>query len=79
MAKKATRRISSYDQHIALRVRDRRKELGLSQTEVADALRVTFQQIQKYERATNRIAAGRLWLIAKFFKVPVGYFFEGLR
>ena len=78
MAKKATRRIRSFDQHIALRLRDKRKELGLSQTELADAVGVTFQQVQKYENGKNRISAGRLWQIAKFFKVPIDCFFQGL-
>jgi transcriptional regulator with XRE-family HTH domain len=79
MARKATKRANSIDQHVALRLRAKREELGLSQTEVADAVGITFQQVQKYENGKNRIAAGRLWLIAKVFKVPVGYFFEGLR
>ena len=79
MAKKAPRRVNSFDQHIALRLRDKRKELGLSQTELADAVGVTFQQVQKYENGKNRISAGRLWQIAKTFKVPVEYFFQGLR
>lgn len=79
MAKKATKRANSVDQHVALRLRAKREELGLSQTELAKAVGITFQQVQKYEYATNRISAGRLWQIAKLFKVPVGYFFEGLR
>ena len=79
MAKKATRRANSFDQHISLRLRAKRNELGISQTEFADALGITFQQVQKYEKGTNRIAAGRLWQIANFFKVPIHYFFQGLQ
>jgi transcriptional regulator with XRE-family HTH domain len=79
MAKKATKRVSAVDQHIAQRLRAKREEMGLSQPEVADAAGISFQQVQKYESGKNRISAGRLWQIAKFFEVPVGYFFERLR
>jgi len=72
-------RVNSFDQHIAARLLAKRKELGRSQTDVANAIGVTFQQVQKYESATNRISAGRLWQLAGYFKVPVTYFFEGLR
>ena len=79
MAKKPAKRANSFDKHIALRLRDKRNELGISQTELADAVGISFQQVQKYENGTNRIAAGRLWQIANYFKVPVEYFFQGLR
>lgn len=80
MAKKAKPRgVNSVDQHIAARIRAKREELGLSQTVVADAIGITFQQVQKYEYAANRVSAGRLWQIASYFKVPITYFFEGLR
>ena len=79
MAKKSTKRANSTDHHIAARLRTKRNELGLSQTEVAKALGLTFQQVQKYENAKNRISAGRLWHLAKFFKVPIEFFFEGLK
>jgi transcriptional regulator with XRE-family HTH domain len=67
------------DRHVASRVRSRRQEVGLSQETVADALGVTFQQLQKYEQAVNRISAGALYRLALTLEVPVGYFFEGLK
>ena len=79
MPKKSGRRANSFDQRIALRIRAKRAALGLSQTEAANAIGVTFQQVQKYEKATNRISAGRLWQLAKYFKVPIDYFFEDLK
>src|SRR5215475_13236549 len=63
------------DAEVAKRVRALRLERGLSQTELSDALGVTFQQVQKYERGANRISAGRLFRIAKVFDVPVTFFF----
>jgi len=56
----------------------RRKTLGLSQTIVAEAVGLTFQQLQKYERGANRVSASRLYGFAQHLKVPVGWFFEGL-
>ena len=66
------------DTHVGSRVRERRVALGMSQEKLADALGISFQQIQKYEVGTNRVAAGRLWDIAKALEVDVGYFFEGI-
>ena len=60
---------------VGTRVRIRRVELGLSQTQLANALGVTFQQVQKYEKGTNRIGASRLHAIAGVLRVPVSYFF----
>ena len=57
-------------------MRFRRNELNLSQTEVADELEVTFQQVQKYESGRNRIAASRLAALSKLLKVTPGYFFK---
>lgn len=65
------------DLHVGGRVRMRRKFLGLSQTDLAEALGLTFQQVQKYERGSNRISASKLFEIARTLKVPVAYFFEG--
>ena len=70
-----TRRI---DQHVGERIRLRRTELGLTQEQLADALDVSYQQIQKYETGANRISAGGLFEIARKLLVDVGYFFEGL-
>ncbi len=65
------------DIHVGGRVRIRRKFLGLSQTDLADSLGLTFQQVQKYERGTNRISASKLFEISRTLKVPVAYFFDG--
>ena len=66
------------DRHVGSRVRMRRLMMKMSQTRVADALGVTFQQVQKYEKGTNRISASRLQQMAGIFSVPVSYFFEGV-
>jgi len=66
------------DVHVGTRVRMRRLMLHLSQTALADALGLTFQQVQKYEKGTNRISASRLQQIASFLQVPVPFFFEGV-
>lgn len=66
------------DLHVGARVRMRRKLLGVSQEKLADALGLTFQQVQKYERGANRISASKLFEIARFLGVPPSYFFEGL-
>lgn len=56
----------------------RRKFLGVSQERLANALGLTFQQVQKYERGTNRISASKLFDISRFLQAPVAYFFQGL-
>ena len=56
----------------------RRKMLGVSQERLAEALGLTFQQVQKYERGANRISASKLYEIARFLSAPISYFFEGL-
>jgi len=66
------------DLHVGGRVRMRRKILGVSQEHLADALGLTFQQVQKYERGANRVSASKLYEIAKTLQVPVSYFFDGL-
>ena len=65
------------DKHVGSRVRMRRMMLGMSQEKLGDALGLTFQQVQKYEKGTNRIGASRLQQIAHFLQVPVSFFFEG--
>ena len=64
------------DQGVGSRVRMRRLMLKLSQTDLADGLGLTFQQVQKYEKGMNRIGAGRLQQIAHILQVPVTFFFE---
>ena len=66
------------DRRIGQRMRGRRLELGMSQEHLADMLGVTFQQVQKYEKGINRVAASRLFELGAALNVPVGYFFEGL-
>jgi transcriptional regulator with XRE-family HTH domain len=65
------------DKHVGARVRMRRMMLGMSQEKLGDGLSLTFQQVQKYEKGTNRIGASRLQQIANIMKVPVSFFFEG--
>ncbi len=64
------------NQHLGKQLRARRSVLGLTQTQVARAINVTFQQIQKYEKGTNGVSSSRLLQLANFLKVPVKYFFE---
>ena len=66
------------DQHIGARIRLRRLTIALSQERLGELLNITFQQIQKYEKGVNRVAASRLWDVAHALDVPVSYFFEGL-
>jgi transcriptional regulator with XRE-family HTH domain len=65
------------DQHVGEQIRLRRTELGLTQDQLAEALKVSYQQIQKYESGANRISAGRIFEIARKLEVDVGWFFEG--
>jgi transcriptional regulator with XRE-family HTH domain len=65
------------DIHVGARVRSRRVELGMSQEKLAAELGLTFQQVQKYERAANRISASRLYWMSKVLDVDVPYFYEG--
>jgi transcriptional regulator with XRE-family HTH domain len=67
---------ASLDQRIGERIRLRRTELGLTQDQLAAALGVSYQQIQKYENGANRISAARLWQIGRRLEVPVGWFFD---
>jgi len=66
------------DVHVGGRVRIRRMLLGLSQEKLGDALGLTFQQVQKYERGANRIGASRLFDLSRVLDVPVAYFFEDM-
>jgi transcriptional regulator with XRE-family HTH domain len=66
------------DTHVGNRVRMRRLMLGMSQAELADAIGVTFQQVQKYEKGMNRVSASRLQQVAQVLQVPIPFFFEGL-
>jgi len=66
----------NFNRHLGSKLKMRRLALGLTQTKVAQAINVTFQQIQKYEKGTNGISSLRIMQLANFLKVPVVYFFE---
>jgi len=72
------RKPNPVDVHVGGRIRLRRRVTGLSQEDLARALELTFQQVQKYERGTNRVSASKLFAIADVMGVPVNYFFQGL-
>ena len=74
LAKKAP---NPTDKHVGARVRMRRMMLSMSQEKLGDALGLTFQQVQKYEKGANRIGASRLQQISSILQVPVAFFFEG--
>jgi len=65
------------DTHVGSRVRERRLALGMTQEQLAEAVNLTFQQIQKYEKGTNRVSGSRLHQFANILKVSVPFFFEG--
>lgn len=66
------------DRHVGRRIRLRRKQLKITQEDLAASIGLTFQQVQKYERAANRVSASKLWEVACALNVPVSYFFEDL-
>ena len=66
------------DRHVGLRIRMRRKELGISQERLAEAIGLTFQQVQKYERAANRVSASKLWEMSRVLNTSISYFYEGI-
>ena len=67
---------ANFNRHLGSKLRMRRLSLGLTQTKVAQAINVTFQQIQKYEKGTNGISSLRIMQLSNFLKVPVVFFFE---
>ena len=69
----------NFNIHLGKKLRMRRLSLGLTQTKVALAINVTFQQIQKYEKGTNGVSSNRLMQLAQFLKVPIIYFFEDFK
>ena len=66
----------NFNIHLGKKLRMRRLSLGLTQTKVAQAINVTFQQIQKYEKGTNGVSSLRLLQLSNYLKVPINYFFE---
>ncbi|MDN2566170.1 helix-turn-helix domain-containing protein [Aquibium sp. A9E412] len=71
------KRPNPIDAHVGARIRLRRNMLGMSQEKLGEGLGITFQQIQKYEKGTNRVGASRLQAIASLLSTPVSFFFEG--
>ena len=69
----------NFNTHLGKKLRMRRLSLGLTQTKVAQAINVTFQQIQKYEKGTNGVSSSRLMQLSQFLKVPIIYFFEDFK
>ena len=69
----------NFNIHLGKKLRMRRLSLGLTQTKVAQAINVTFQQIQKYEKGTNGVSSNRLMQLSQFLKVPITYFYEEYR
>lgn len=74
----ATGEPNPVDIHVGNRIRLRRTLLGISQEQLAEALGITFQQVQKYERGMNRVGASRMWDISNILEVPVGFFYEDM-
>ena len=69
----------NFNKHLGNKLKLRRLALGLTQTKVAKAINVTFQQIQKYEKGTNGVSSNRLLQLSQFLKVPIIYFFEDFK
>ena len=69
----------NFNIYLGRKLRMRRLSLGLTQTKVAEAINVTFQQIQKYEKGTNGVSSNRLMQISQFLNVPIVYFYEGYK
>jgi len=67
---------TNFNKHLGSKLKVRRLSLGLTQTKVAKAINVTFQQIQKYEKGTNGVSSIRLLQLSNYLKVPINYFFE---
>ncbi len=83
MAKSKSRRgrgrgIGPIDVHVGARLRQRRTLLGMSQTTLGDTIGVTFQQVQKYEKGTNRISGSRLFALSRVLDVPIQFFFDDM-
>ena len=71
-------KIHHVDLHVGKRLKQKRIEKGISQDDLAGSVNLTFQQVQKYEKATNRISASKLYDFAKFLGIDIKYFFEGI-
>jgi transcriptional regulator with XRE-family HTH domain len=73
----APKKVDAVDKHVGKKIKNRRIMLGMSQQELGEAVNVSIQQIQKYEKATNRVSSGKLYNFASYLNVPILYFFEG--
>ena len=78
MSMHAPRSADPIDAHVGTRIRERRQQLRMSQGALGELLGITFQQVQKYERGSNRVGAGRLWKLADVLGVDVAYFYKGV-
>lgn len=78
MSKGRVRKASAIDVHVGRQLRLKRQLLGISQQELGEKLGITFQQMQKYEKGTNRISAGRLFELSRILNVEVSWFYEGI-
>ncbi len=78
MAEPTESRPSPIDMHVGARIRLRRTLLGMSQERLGDALGLTFQQVQKYERGVNRVGASRLFDLSRILDVPISFFFDNM-
>ncbi len=76
MANKRNKEYAYVDAHVGDRIRVRRMLLGMGQVKLGEALGLTFQQVQKYEKGVNHVSAGRLFQLSKILNVPVSYFFD---
>ena len=77
MARSGEEDIHPVDRHVGRRVQEKRLGLGLSQTALAQAVGVSFQQVQKYEKGTNRVSASKLFEIAELMREEIAFFFDG--
>jgi transcriptional regulator with XRE-family HTH domain len=66
------------DVHVGQRIREARLAKGMTQTDLGNSLGISFQQVQKYEKGTNRVGSSRLWEVCKVLDQPITFFFEGL-
>lgn len=73
-----SRHPTAVDTHVGVQIREKRIAIGISQTSLAQACGITFQQVQKYEKGGNRVSASRLWQLCAVLNVGIDYFFDGL-
>ena len=78
-AKSNRHRAGDIDRQVGARIRERRIMMGLTQQQMAERIEVTYQQVHKYEKGTNRVSAGRLYAFAQALNVEINFFFEGVR